>query len=100
MVSWIVCENVRLGQNFREFELHYQQQPGQLRCPKRVVRLWEDGGLEIGSKNSPFMTEYSIDLSRRTGDDSGKPSEYINLVLGSQQKLVFDNQEVIETNST
>jgi hypothetical protein len=49
---WEVAENYTT-ETFREFELVFEHK-------KKFVRLYSDGRLEVGEKNSPFVAEYSM----------------------------------------
>lgn len=73
MASWTVNENYCKGKHYREFELAYQcfgrESWLPAYCPKRVIRLWDDGGLEIGTVNSPMVSQFSDNLSAEVQDN-------------------------------
>ncbi len=56
MSNWLVCENPH-DAGYREFELVYQEHFETL--AKRFLRVWDDGRVEVGTRNSPFTVEWS-----------------------------------------
>ena len=71
MCKWYVSENVKPNQQFREFELSYEKSPSTCRLPQRILRLWADGGIELGVCNSPFAKRFSDNLSCEKAVENG-----------------------------
>ncbi len=73
MGYWLVCENPRQD-GFREFELVYQEQ--HIQVAKKFMRLHDDGRIEVGVSNKPFILEWS----RQVRQDEIDPSKRVSLI--------------------
>lgn len=56
MGNWCVSESPAVP-GYREFEMAFQEHFETL--AKRYIRVWDDGRIEVGTRNSPFVTEWS-----------------------------------------
>jgi hypothetical protein len=64
MGNWVVCENSRQD-SYREFDVFYLIDGSG--SGRKVLRLWPDGGIEIGTCNSPFIAEWSTRITTVSG---------------------------------
>lgn len=60
MPSWIINEN-HLHEGYRELELYYSG-------VRKIVKLWEDGRIEIGSRNSLFTPDWQEKVNGENND--------------------------------
>ncbi len=63
MGNWIILEAHQDGGQFRELGMYYGER-GVSHTAKLLVRLWPDGGVEVGQEHSPFQTDYATNLSQ------------------------------------
>ncbi len=56
MGNWCVNENPS-GDGYREFEMSFQEHYETL--ARRFVRVWDDGRIEVGIRDSPFAPKWS-----------------------------------------
>ena len=60
--NWVICENVHhLVTEFREIEIGYVSEKGETK--RKFIRFHQDGYIELGTMNSPFIKEYGTNIN-------------------------------------